>query len=441
VTSPSAPSDDGEAAPKEGLSRREIIAGAVALGVGAGIGAGAEAALGGGGTAASPEVVIRGPLAGDAIPFHGEHQAGIATPAQEYLHFASFDLLSGSRAQLRSLLKAWSEAAAQLAAGHRYAPAGASTSPQAAPVDGGEAVGLDPAELTVTFGLGPRIFQETSFGLSGQAPAELGPLPQFDGDQLDPARSNGDLCVQACANDPQVAFHAVHVLARVAAGTARLRWTQPGFGRTSATSRSQPSLRNLMGFKDGTDNIRAEDGALMDRFVWVADGEGPDWMTGGTYLIARRIRILFAGWDATSLADQERIVGRRKSSGAPLGGKGEFDPVDLEARSSDGRLTIPEDAHIRIASPHTNAGQRILRRGYSFAEATEAADGRSGEALDAGLFFICFQRSPQRQFVPLQSHLAGFDALARHTVHTASAIFACPPGAARGGYVGQELLG
>jgi deferrochelatase/peroxidase EfeB len=159
-------------------------------------------------------------------------------------------------------------------------------------------------------------------------------------------------------------------------------------------------------------------------------------MAGGSYLVARRISILFDGWDAASLDEQERTIGRHKHSGAPLGSDAEYDPLDLKAREPDGRLTIPNDAHVRIASPESNEGQRILRRGYSYSEAT----GGDGGALDAGLFFIAFQRSIQRQFVPLQSHLAGFDALGRHTLHTSSAVFACPPGVAPGGYVGEQLL-
>jgi deferrochelatase/peroxidase EfeB len=231
-----------------------------------------------------------------------------------------------------------------------------------------------------------------------------------------------------------VAFHAIHVLSRIANGTAVLRWSQLGFGRTSSTTRSQSTPRNLMGFKDGTDNIRAEDTAAMSKHVWVQPTDGPDWMAGGTYLIARRIKILFDVWDATSLEGQERVIGRQKDSGAPLGGRDEYDPVDLKAMS-EGQPVIPADAHIRLASQTTNRGKRILRRGYSFSEATEAGAG----SIEAGLFFIAFQRDP-RQFIAIQEQLAANDALNRHTVHTASAIFACPAGATPGGFIDQSLF-
>lgn len=156
---------------------------------------------------------------------------------------------------------------------------------------------------------------------------------------------------------------------------------------------------------------------------------------GGSYLVVRRIRILFDVWGATSLEGQERVIGREKVSGAPLGERREYDPVDLSARK-DGELVIPASAHIRLAGPRQNDGQRILRRGYSY---QEPAEPDSGE-IDAGLLFICFQRDPRRQFVPIQRRLAASDALNRHTLHTASAIFACPGGVRPGGFIGEGLF-
>jgi deferrochelatase/peroxidase EfeB len=232
-----------------------------------------------------------------------------------------------------------------------------------------------------------------------------------------------------------VAFHAIHVLSRVAAGTAAPRWSQLGFGPVSSAGRSHSTPRNLMGFKDGTDNINVGDAAAMGQFVWVKAGDGPGWMVDGTYLVLRRIRMLFDVWDATSLDGQERVIGRYKLSGAPLGERNEFDTADLTAISA-GAPTIPANAHIRLADPENNSGQRILRRGYSYSEGTEAGAGQ----IDAGLFFIAFQRSPRRQFIPLQSRLAASDALNQHTLHTTSAIFACPPGVRSGGFIGEALF-
>lgn len=407
-----------------GFTRRRLLTSA---GIGAaGIGLGAGGYLVGHDSA---EAAGRG---GDTVPFYGLHQAGIATAAQDRLHFAAFDLQRESAAALRQLMRAWSEAAAEMCAGELVGDV--NDLALAPPEDTGETVGLSAANLTITFGFGPSLFQRRGLGLADRRPAALAPIPALPGDELDELESGGDLCVQACADDPQVAFHAIRNLARIGRGTVAMRWSQLGFGRTAATTRAQATPRNLMGMKDGTANIRAEDAAAMDRWVWVG-ADGPAWMRGGSYMVTRRIRMLLEVWDRSSLEDQEATIGRHKYSGAPLGAGSEFDPLDLDA-SSGGAPTIPADAHVRLAAPVNNGGARILRRGYSF---TDGVDESLGE-LEAGLFFVCFQRDPESQFVAIQRRLGAGDALNEYVKHVGSAVFAVPPGAERGGYVGQPLL-
>jgi deferrochelatase/peroxidase EfeB len=287
-----------------------------------------------------------------SVPFYAEHQAGIDTPAQDRLHFAAFDLVGGvGRADLRELMREWSLAAAEMTAGQTIGDV--NTLQVAPPDDTGETVGLLPSQLTVTFGFGPSLFERRGLGLRHKRPAPLQPIPPLPADELDEGEGGGDLCVQACSDDPQVAFHAVRNLARIGRGTVVMRWSQLGFGRTATTSRSQDTPRNLMGFKDGTANIRAEDLDAMRRFVWVGD-EGPAWMRGGSYLVSRRIRMLLEIWDRSALEDQEQTIGRHKYSGAALGESNESDPLDLEAESS-GEPTIPVDAHVRLASASVNS--------------------------------------------------------------------------------------
>ena len=407
---------------KPGLTRRGLLASA---------GLGGTALALGGLAACGPEE-----RNDETVAFFGEHQAGITTPEQDRLHFAAFDVVTDSAGDVRELMRAWTDAAARMCAGKPAGPV--NDDEDAPPDDTGEAVGLSSARLTVTFGFGPTLFSQSGhdrFGLEDRRPEALVELPPFADDSLDPARSGGDICVQACADDPQVAFHAVRNLARIGRGIVVMRWSQLGFGRTSSTSRDQATPRNLMGFKDGTNNIKREDSAALDRHVWVGASDDPAWLRGGTYLVARRIRMLIEVWDRASLRDQEDTIGRVKDSGAPLGAAGEFDPVDLRATNADGTLVVPADAHIRLASHSENGGARILRRGYSF---TDGMDERLGE-LDAGLFFISFQRDPAA-FVTLQTRLARNDALVEYISHTGSALFACPPGARAGGYVGEGLL-
>jgi deferrochelatase/peroxidase EfeB len=414
------------------VSRREMLR---IAGASLAFGAGGAALAGGGYAALSNQAPTPGANVVARVPFYGANQAGISTPQQEHLHFAALDLTTDDVGAVRELLRAWSEASARMTEGE---PAGENNyAPYLPPDDTGEAMGLSPARLTVTIGFGPTMFEvdgEDRYGLASRRPAALSAIPALPGDALEEGRTGGDLCVQACADDPQVAFHAVRNLVRIAREAAVVRWSQLGFGRAASTSTVQATPRNLMGLKDGTANIKAEDGDLMDRFVWVSGSDGQAWMGGGTYLVARRIRMLIESWDRVSLDEQERTIGRHKYSGAPIGKRDEFDPVDLDARGEDGELLIPEDSHVRLA--RANEGEKILRRGFSFTDGMDAERGQ----LDAGLFFISFQRDPGRQFVPLQRRLGRSDLLNEYIQHTGSAVFACPPGAREGGYVGESLF-
>ena len=370
---------------------------------------------------------------GGTEPFHGAHQGGIATPEQARMAFAAFDVTGADRGGLAALLASWTVAAERMTQGQVVAGGAGPFSP---PGDTGEAVDLPAARLTLTVGFGPSLF-DGRFGLGGSRPNALADLPAFAGDAIDPARSGGDLCVQACADDAQVAFHAIHNLARLGLGTVALRYLQLGFGRTASAGGDSATPRNLLGFKDGTDNLVPTDPGAMDRFVWVDGSDDQSWMHGGTYLVARRIRIHLEAWDRSTLGDQERTIGRVKATGAPLGDVHERDRVDLSALDDFGTPRIPDSAHIRAAAPATNHGAAILRRGYSF---VDGVDPTTGE-LDAGLFFLCFQRDPSEQFVRIQSRLATQDALATYLDHTGSGVFACPPGPGPDRPWGHGLLG
>jgi deferrochelatase/peroxidase EfeB len=309
----------------------------------------------------------------------------------------------------------------------------------APPDDTGEARGLPPSRLTITLGFGPTLFTANGadrFGIAAARPAALIDLPPFDHDNLDLARSGGDLALQVCADDPQVTFHALRNLTRRGKGVVGLRWSQLGFGKTSSTNGAQATPRNLMGFKDGTNNVQGDDDRTLDEQIWVGPTDDPAWMRGGSYLVARRIRMRIENWDRDTLEDQEQVIGRAKASGAPLDRRHEHDQPDLQAKRRDGTPVIPVDAHIRLAAPATNDGARLLRRGYSF---TDGVDPRTA-GLDAGLFFLAYQRDPRRQFVPIQRRLAARDALNEYIEHTSSAIFAIPPGTSRRGWIGETLF-
>ncbi|MEV0183065.1 iron uptake transporter deferrochelatase/peroxidase subunit [Streptomyces sp. NPDC050625] len=354
--------------------------------------------------------------AGAAVEFLGAHQAGIATPVQDRLHFAAFDVQTEDHAEFVQMLKDWTAAAHRMTAGKAVGEGAYGGLAEAPPDDTGEALGLKPSRLTLTIGFGPSLFDK--FGLADRRPEALVDLPKFPGDNLDRTRTGGDLCIQACADDPQVAVHAIRNLARIGFGKVVIRWSQLGFGKTSSTTPDAQTPRNLMGFKDGTRNIAGTETDRLKKYVWVGEGDGGKnsaWMTGGSYLVARRIRMHIETWDRTSLQEQEDIFGRDKGEGAPVGKAKEHDKPFLKA--------MKPDAHVRLAHPDSNNGITILRRGYSFTDGTDGL-GR----LDAGLFFLAYQRDVRKGFIPLQRQLSAKDALNEYIQHVGSAVFAVPPG-------------
>lgn len=351
------------------------------------------------------------------IPFDGDHQAGILASYAAHGWFAAFDVEPGVSAQrLAGTLRAWTAAARGLTAGR--------------PVSGDDAMatGYGPASLTITAGFGASLLRR--FGAA--VPGELEALPPFPRDALDPHRSDGDIGVLLTADDALVVAHALRTLTRLGRGTVRVRWQMSGFSTTDGVvTGTNATPRNLMGQLDGTGNPHPAD-AEFDRQIFAT---GPTWMRGGSYLVFRRIRMLLDDWDALPRIRQEQIVGRRKDTGAPLSGGTEFTPLDLDKQNSDGALAIGASAHVRQASPHSNDGATILRKGFSY------FDGyRPDGTPDAGLLFMAFQADPREGFTRIQQRLAGADDLSRFLRHESSALFAVPPGCRPGRYLGQDLV-
>ena len=367
---------------------------------------------------------------------------------QTHCYVMTLDLVTQKRADVVDLLKAWTVAAARMTAGRTAEPLGRDLTVPAG--DGGSALELAPARLTLTFGFGAGLFVQNGvdrYGLARQRPAALVDLPRFNGDQLDPKRVGGDLVIQACADDPQVAFHAVRELVRLSYGNAQPRWAQSGF-QPDAPAGDTP--RNLMGFKDGTQNpvtansLTPDMPGRFDDIVWVGP-EGPGWMRGGSYLVARRIRISLEHWDRTEVDFQEQVIGRHKLSGAPLGKSGEFDPLGLDRVDGDGNPIIPQNAHVRLGAAAANGGAEMLRRGYSYNDglsftAERWPPWRQGMMYDAGLMFLAWQRDPRTGFIKVFEPMSKLDALNQFVTHTGSGLFACPSGVQPGGYIGQALF-
>ncbi len=418
--------------PRQGVSRRALLGGGIAAGLGVVAGAG----IGAGGVLGYQRVSAA--QADETIDLRQSHpfyatgtrmpQPGVRTSPQRYCVFMAFDLASGALTRdLQVLLARWSAAIAQLQAG-KTVGAVVPVSGVGAGQDTGEALDLGPASLTVTVGLGPGVFDDR-FGLAGRKPAKLAELPTLPSDRLDPALVGGDLSLQACADDPQVAYHAIRDLARIARGTATVRWTVLGFGRASAGP-DQTTPRNLFGFKDGTRNIESD--ADFQKWVWA--GADQDWMAGGTYQIVRKIQMNIEIWDADDIADQQKIFGRTKIAGAPLSGGQEHTTPDFAVKDAAGRTKIDMRSHIALAAHENNDGVKILRRPYNYTDGLN----QYGQ-LDAGLLFLVYANDPDH-FVRLQRRLGASDLLNEYVAHVGSAVFAVPPAPAEGSYIGQPLF-
>jgi deferrochelatase/peroxidase EfeB len=402
--------------------------------------------------AATPAVAPPHPVQDGPLPFFGAKQAGILTPQQGHTYFVAFDLITQKKEDVIQLLKDWTAASELLTQGKpvkvreqkKYVSPGEEDSYSLqSTADSGETKGLPTSRLTLTFGFGPGLFEtkdkKDRYGLAKFRPEALVDLPKFHGDELIEAQSGGDISVQACSDDPQVAFHAVRQLARFATDIATIRWAQTGFlsgGHASETP------RNLMGFKDGTQQPKPHE---QDKYIWASQNPN-SWMHGGTYLVARKIRVALEHWDGTEVDFQEKVIGRKKGTGAPLGQKHEREVMNLSAVDNDGNFIIPENAHVRLAAAASNDGAQMLRRGYSYNDGVNVTaerwpPWRQGMEYDAGLFFVSYQSDPRTAFIKIFANMAKLDALNQFATHVTSAVFACPPGITKKGeYIGQKLF-
>ena len=338
----------------------------------------------------------RRPRRATSVPFYGAHQAGIATPAQDRLAFAAFDVTTHRRRRrCRRCSGTWAAAAAQMTRGpaDRRGRDRARRPRRSTPA---RRSGSAPATLTITVGFGPSLFDDR-FGLAGKRPAALADLPALPGD---------DARAGAQRRRPLRAG-----LRRRPAGRLprhpQLRPARPAAPRSCAGRSSASAARRRPRPRRQT---AAQPDGLQGRHQ---QHQGRGRRRHGRLRLGRRrdrpaldARRQLPG--RPPHPDADRVVGHRlpRRPGERLRpGQGQRRAADRQARVRHRRTSPRRTRTASRSSPPTrtsgwprrrrNGGQKILRRGYSY---TDGIDPDTG-LLDAGLFFIAYQKDPRKQFV------------------------------------------
>ncbi len=263
-------------------------------------------------------------------------------------------------------------------------------------------------DLTMTFGVSldwaRSLYPDSQFSES---------LPTFQREQLQ-GNEGGDFVVQFCADDPNTVFAAHESFVADFTESTTDLWHQDGF-RPKQTERGE--FRNAIGFFDGIINPRSE--KKLDEGVWIDATDPASPLHGATYMVIRRLRFNMDRWNRMSTGLQERAVGRKKDTGAPLSGGERKDQVDLGAKHSNGEWVTPEASHARRAHPSFVGRPLMLRRGYGFHNSDK----------DQGTLFIAFMND-LLTFKLTQQRMDEMDDILSNTVCTGAGYFVVLPQAA-----------
>ncbi|MDX3853516.1 Dyp-type peroxidase [Streptomyces sp. AK02-01A] len=381
----------GGGCPAGSLGRRSFLHGTAA---------GVAGAVGGsvlGGEASRAEAAGARRAGTNTIPFFGHHQAGIATPPQQDAIFVSCDVTVSNRAELTKLFVTLTERARFLTSGGTPPAVSANAAPSDSGILGPR---IQANHLTVTVGAGASLF-DGRYGLSGRKPVQLITMRPFRHDDLDPALSNGDLLIQLCADHRDNTVHALIDLLTHTKGAMKLRWRIDG---QRNPPRPDGVRRDWFGFKDGIANPDLNDTAQVNQVVWTQPGtDEPAWAAGGTYHVVRIVHFQVEAWQKVPVAQQERIFGRRKASGAPMYAvsANASDLLDPVYTNDPQGLITPLNSHIRLANPQTPetaSTSSILRRSYDYDRSPNVPE------LDMGHAFVCFQRELDT-YIAMQTRL------------------------------------
>jgi len=195
---------------------------------------------------------------------------------------------------------------------------------------------------------------DTLFG--DPRPAGLHPFREFHGGDRHAIGTPGDLLMHIRADQMDLCFEfATQAMAQLD-GAVQVVDEVHGFRYFD--------LRSMVGFVDGTENPAGQE--ALD-FTLIRD-EDPDF-AGGSYVLVQKYIHDMDGWNALTVEQQERIIGRTKLS-------------DIELDEA----VKPTNSHSSLTTLEENGQEiKILRDNMPF--------GRPGSG-EFGTYFIGYARSP-----------------------------------------------
>jgi len=210
-------------------------------------------------------------------------------------------------------------------------------------------------DLTCVAGVGAAVWDRL-FGLP--RPDGLHPFRELNGPRHSAPATPGDLFFHIRAHRLDLCFELAQLLTERLNGYARVVDEVHGFRSFDE--------RDLLGFVDGTENPEG----IAARAAVLIGEEDPDF-AGGSYFVAQKYLHDLATWNALTVEEQERAMGRTKLNDV------EF-PDELKPANSHIALNTIVDEH--------GEQHQIMRFNMPF--------GRVG-AGEFGTYFIGYVRSPE----------------------------------------------
>lgn len=210
------------------------------------------------------------------------------------------------------------------------------------------------AALSAVVGIGSDVWDRL---FDGPRPRELHPFVELHGATHAAPSTPGDLFFHLRADQLDVCFELAGQLMNRLSGSARMVDEVHGFRFFE--------VRDLMGFVDGTENPTGNDAVAA---VTITDQDVD--FAGGSYVIVQKYLHDLSSWNAITVEEQERVVGRTKLSNIEL-------PGELKPSNAHTALTVIED--------RDGTERQILRDNMPF--------GRVGTA-EFGTYFIGYASTP-----------------------------------------------